>query len=201
MARSLNKTRMRDTRLLIALTMFVAVFCKTLFPDDTWQHESMDLAGYVLVTICAIGRIYTTAFIGGVKNAQLITHGPYSLSRNPLYLFSLCGAAGIGIMSTSIAAAIIVFTGFLAIYVDLIAREEQFLREKFGRQFEDYAAKVPRLLPSFRHYNCPAELMFQPRFLTKAVADAIWWFAPLPLFELAEILQEKGLITPVMRLF
>jgi protein-S-isoprenylcysteine O-methyltransferase Ste14 len=201
MAKSLNKTRMRDTRLLIALTIVTAILCKTQFPDDTATHETMDLAGYVLVTVCAIGRIYTTAFIGGIKNEQLITWGPYSLCRNPLYFFSLCGAAGIGLMSTSITAAIIVFAGFLAIYHDLIAREEEFLSTKFGKVFAEYKARVPRLLPSFAHYECPDEVTFQPRFLTKAVADAVWWFAPLPLFELAEILQEKGLITPVMRLF
>lgn len=201
MARSLNKTRMRDTRILIALTVLAGVSCKMFFPQESWTHHSMDLLGYLLVTVCAIGRIYATAFIGGIKNEDLITWGPYSLCRNPLYLFSLLGAAGIGLMTTSVIAFAVIFSGFLAIYLGLIQREEEFLLEKFGQKFRDYMARVPRLLPSLRNYSCPEELVFQPRFLTKAVADAVWWFAPLPLFEFAEILQQKGLITPVMRPF
>jgi len=201
MARSLNQTRMRDTRLLMGLTILAGIFCKTMFPDETVAHEMMDFSGYLLVTICAIGRIYCTAFIGGEKNAQLVTYGPYSFCRNPLYFFSLCGAAGIGLMSTSILAFAVIFGGFLAIYSGLIAREEEFLLAKFGQAFRDYCARVPRLLPSFKNYTCPAEVVMHPKYLNRGVLDAIWWFVPLPLFELAEALQEEAIITPVMQLF
>jgi protein-S-isoprenylcysteine O-methyltransferase Ste14 len=201
MAKSLNQTRMRDTRILVVLTILAGIFCKTLYPSDSWSHESMDLIGYLLVTSCAIGRIYSSAFIGGKKNEQLITWGPYSLCRNPLYFFSLLGAAGIGLMSTSIVVFALILGGFFTIYQDLIRREEEFLLAKFGQAYKDYAARIPRLLPSFKHYTCPGELVFQPAYLTKAVRDAVWWFAPLPLFELAELLQEKRLIMPLMSLF
>jgi protein-S-isoprenylcysteine O-methyltransferase Ste14 len=201
MAKSLNKTRMRDSRILVVLTIFAGVFCKTLYPNETWTHESMDFVGYFMVAVCAIGRIYCSAFIGGKKNERLITWGPYSLSRNPLYFFSMLGAAGIGLMSTSILAFTMIVGGFFAIYRDLIRREEEFLLGKFGQTYMDYAARVPRLIPSFRNYTCPEELVFQPQYLTMAVRDAVWWFVIPPLFELAEILQQKSLITPVMRLF
>lgn len=201
MAKDLNKQRMRDTRALMASTIFVGIFCKTAFSDDEIWHESLELAGYVLITICAIGRIYSTAFIGGLKNENLITWGPYSLCRNPLYFFSLLGAAGIGLMSTSLLAFIIIFAGFTFIYIGLIRREEEFLKEKFGKTFEEYAQKTPRLLPSFKNYTCPAELAFQPKYLTKSVFDAIWWFVPYPLFEMADYLKETGMIDPFLRIF
>lgn len=201
MAQQLNKSRMRDTKILIALTILAGLFTKSFFGTETPTHELMDLAGYILVTVCAIGRIYSTAFIGGVKNEKLITTGPYSLHRNPLYFYSLLGAAGIGLMSTHILAFAVIFGGFYFIYRSLINREEEFLTAKFGNEFEEYKARVPRLLPSLKGYVCPEELVFQPKFLTKSVWDAIWWFVPYPLFELAEYLQEERLITPVMSLF
>lgn len=201
MARSLNKTRMRDTRILMGLTLLAGVFCKTMFPDETLQHEVLDLSGYILVTICALGRIYCTAFIGGEKNAQLVTSGPYSFCRNPLYFFSLCGAAGVGFMSTSIAAFAVIFSGFFIIYQGLIAREEEFLEAKFGQAYRDYCKRVPRLLPSFKNVYFPEEVVMRPKFLNKGVLDAVWWFAAFPLFEAAELLQEKGVITPIMQLF
>lgn len=201
MAKSLNKSRMYDTRVLMGLTLLTGIFCKTMFPDETLAHESLDLAGYFLVTACAIGRVYSTAFIGGVKNDRLVTWGPYSVCRNPLYLFSLMGAAGIGLMSTSILAFCIIFFGFLFIYNRLIRREEEFLHARFGRAFTDYAARVPKLIPDFSKYACPGELTFQPKFLNRAVSDAVWWFVPLPLFEIAEKLQEHHIINPVAQIF
>lgn len=201
MAVKLNKNRMRDTRILAGLALLFGIIGSSHFPAGSLPHDLMRFAGYLLLTGCAVGRIYSTAFIGGIKNKELITSGPYSLCRNPLYFFSLCGAAGLGFATTSLTVTAIIFVGFLIIYIDLIGREEQFLDEKFGKAFRDYKARVPRLLPSFRHYRCPAELTFQPRFFNYAVIDAVWWFAPLPLFHLADILQQKSLITPVMRLF
>ena len=201
MAKSLNKTRMHDTRILMGLTLLTGIFCKTMFPDETLAHESMDLMGYVLVTVCAVGRIYTTAFIGGIKNAQLITWGPYSVCRNPLYFFSLLGAAGIGLMSTSLLAFCIIFFGFLVIYWKLIEREEEFLQERFGEDFTSYKTNVPKILPDFSRYSCPEEIPLQPKFLNRAVSDAVWWFVPLPLFELAEVLQEAHIINPFIQIF
>lgn len=201
MAKDLNKTRMRDTKILIVLTIMAGLFTKSSFPDDTIGHEVFELAGYILVTACAIGRIYSTAFIGGIKNENLITVGPYSMCRNPLYFYSLLGAAGIGLLSTHVIAFAIIFCGFLLIYRNLIAREEAFLAEKFGQTFENYKNSVPRIIPDLKKYSCPEELVFQPKYLNKSVFDAIWWFVPYPLFELADFLQEERLITPVMSLF
>lgn len=200
MAKDLNKTRMRNTRILMGLVILSGIFTKSFFPSDTFSHEAFEFAGYVLVMACAVGRIYSTAFIGGIKNAELVTVGPYSMCRNPLYFYSLLGAAGIGLMSTHLVSFGVIFIGFLLIYLSLIKREESFLLEKFGDVFSSYKTRVPKLLPKIGLYSCPDELLFQPKYLTKAVWDAIWWFAPLPLFEISDWLQEERLITPVISL-
>jgi protein-S-isoprenylcysteine O-methyltransferase Ste14 len=198
MAIALNKTRMRDTRILMAGVILTGVFCSTLFPFSSFWHEALEMMGYPLVVICAVGRIYASAFIGGIKNQNLVTWGPYSFSRNPLYLFSLIGAAGIGLTSTSLVAFVVITAGFFVIYQGLIAREEEFLSQKFGATYDDYKKRTPRLWPSLKNYTCPEELPFQPKYLNKAVLDAVWWFAPLPLFELADYLRETGVITPTL---
>ena len=102
MARDLNKARMRDTKFLIAVAVLAGIFCRPLFPADGAVHGVMMFLGVALALLCTCGRVYSTAFIGGAKNQQLVTWGPYSLCRNPLYFFSLCGAAGIGLMSGSL---------------------------------------------------------------------------------------------------
>jgi len=201
MADNLNKTRMRDTRILMGLTLLAGLLADTAFPAGSGGHLLMQVIGYVLLTVCAIGRIYVSTFIGGVKNEQLVTSGPYSLVRNPLYFFSLCGAAGVGFMTTSFLCLFVIVGGFYFIYDKLIAREEDFLGAKFGASFDEYKRNVPRLLPSLKGYNAPEELVFQPRYLNKAVLDAVWWFAPLPVFLLVERLKFSGAFDAPLTLF
>lgn len=53
------------------------------------------LLGLLLVGVATVGRLWCSLYISGHENSELITTGPYSLSRNPLYFFSLPGFAGI----------------------------------------------------------------------------------------------------------
>ena len=201
MAAQLNKNRMLYTRVLTGLTLLFGIIGAGRFPPDSLPHELMRFTGYALLAFCAMGRLYSTAFIGGIKNKDLVTWGPYSVVRNPLYFFSLCGAAGLGFATASIVVTAIIFFGFLFVYIGLISREEEFLQNKFGKTFSTYRGKVPKLLPDLSRWHCPAELTFQPRFLNFAWRDAVWWFAPLPVFEIAQLLQEKGVFRPLLSLF
>ncbi|HVI09248.1 MAG TPA: isoprenylcysteine carboxylmethyltransferase family protein [Candidatus Binatia bacterium] len=82
------------------------------------------------------------------KNEALATSGPYAHTRNPLYLGSLLMGVGFAIAARSlwIDAALIVM--YVAIYLPVIRKEEEFLRQKFSA-FEDYSRRVPRMLPRF----------------------------------------------------
>lgn len=80
------------------------------------------------------------------KNEALATSGPYAYTRNPLYLGSLFIGIGFAIAARSwwIGGALVVM--LFAIYMPVIRSEEAFLREKFP-DFEQYAKRVPRMLP------------------------------------------------------
>lgn len=82
------------------------------------------------------------------KNEELTTTGPYSYTRNPLYLGSVIIAAGFVWAARSWILASVVVVLFTSIYLPVIRAEEAFLREKFSG-FEAYAARVPRLLPRY----------------------------------------------------
>jgi protein-S-isoprenylcysteine O-methyltransferase Ste14 len=82
-----------------------------------------------------------------IEGHELITQGPYSLVRNPIYLgmFGMLVATGLAVgrwWVAIIAAAI-----FLAGTEIRIRMEEKLLRETFGRTFEEYAARVPAFFP------------------------------------------------------
>ena len=96
----------------------------------TWR--SLALGGVLIVP----GILIRALASGHVrKNEALATSGPYAYTRNPLYLGSLLIAMGFAIAAM-----------LFAIYGPVIRDEEKFLRENFP-EFEEYARRVPRMLP------------------------------------------------------
>ena len=83
------------------------------------------------------------------KNEQLATGGLYSHTRNPLYLGSLILTSGFAVAARSWWIGLGLALIFVGVYMPVIRAEEAFLRERFP-QFEDYARKVPRLLPRLK---------------------------------------------------
>jgi protein-S-isoprenylcysteine O-methyltransferase Ste14 len=86
------------------------------------------------------------------KNEELTTSGPYAYTRNPLYLGSLIMAVGFAVAARSGWVLLAMVLMFLLIYVPVIRSEESFLRQMFP-SFEEYARRVPRLLPRLKAFD------------------------------------------------
>jgi protein-S-isoprenylcysteine O-methyltransferase Ste14 len=97
--------------------------------------------------IAAVG-VYLRAVASGQlrKNEELATAGPYSYTRNPLYLGSILIGIGFAVASRNIWVWILLGCMFVLIYSPVIREEETFLRSTFP-EFAAYAATVPRLWP------------------------------------------------------
>jgi protein-S-isoprenylcysteine O-methyltransferase Ste14 len=80
------------------------------------------------------------------KNESLATSGPYAYTRNPLYLGSLLMGVGFCVAARSWWVGVALVVMFFAIYLPVIRNEEAFLRRTFP-EFEEYAHRVPRMLP------------------------------------------------------
>src|SRR5689334_6915500 len=114
-----------------------------------WLARPTLLSIFIGMLVALPGLLLRALASGYVrKNEELTTTGPYGYTRNPLYLGSIVIAAGfIWAARSWILAAVVVFL-FAGIYLPVIRAEEKFLREKFTG-FDDYAARVPRLLPKY----------------------------------------------------
>ena len=80
---------------------------------------------------------------------RLVTTGPFAYCRNPMYLGHIIFLAGLALslqslLATLIAAATAVWLHFR------VARDERRLRERFGRAYIDYSARVGRWSPKLR---------------------------------------------------
>lgn len=92
-------------------------------------------------------RGYASGYVK--KNAEITMTGPYAFTRNPLYLGSMLIAFGFALAARSVWIGIALALLFAIIYVPVIRSEEEFLRSKFAG-YDDYAARVPRLIPRLR---------------------------------------------------
>ncbi len=79
---------------------------------------------------------------------ELVTTGIFSHCRNPLYVGNILMLLGVGILSNSLIYIAIIMPLFLFIYQAIVLAEENFLRNKFGKSFDVYCARVNRWLPS-----------------------------------------------------
>lgn len=75
---------------------------------------------------------------------RLVTHGPFALTRNPIYVGNTIAMLGLALVLRNgwmIAAALLAaaFTHNLA-----VVREEAHLKANFGKAWDDYAAQVKR---------------------------------------------------------
>ena len=120
---------------------FVVAAVFLIFARPTWTTLAW---GLVLVIPGLWLRGYAAGYVK--KNAELTRTGPYAYTRNPLYLGSMSIAAGFAVAAGRWWLVALLVAMFLAIYLPTILSEEKFLQGMFP-QFEEYARRVPRLLP------------------------------------------------------
>ena len=93
-------------------------------------------------------RIWASGYIH--KNQELTMAGPYSLSRNPLYIGSFILGTGFIIAMRVFWLAIIFVVFFFLIYWFTVRWEEEKLRRLFPDQWPAYWSRVPRAFPVLR---------------------------------------------------
>ena len=105
-----------------------------------------------LIRLLTIGYDYIDR---GGKNKQvyasrLVHGGVYGITRNPMYVGNLLIAIGMTMVTGAPLAYLLIIPLFLCIYLTIIAAEEAYLRQRFGRDYEAYCAQVNRFLPAVR---------------------------------------------------
>jgi len=97
-------------KLRIYLSQIFAVFLlvTVCVSSSLWEGSvplistTLFFLGAIMVSIASLGRLWCSVYIAGYKTDHLVTSGPYSMCRNPLYFFSLIGALGVGFASENV---------------------------------------------------------------------------------------------------
>lgn len=105
-------------------------------------------AGYLLLLPGLI--LWGTAVIQlltGFSKGKLVTTGAYSVVRNPIYssatFFILPAVAVLTLTWVYFVPSVFLYVGVMI----FIGKEEGQLTQAFGREYEDYLARVDRLVP------------------------------------------------------
>lgn len=78
---------------------------------------------------------------------RLVTRGPYSFVRNPMYLGAGTALAGASLYYRSLPLFAYTIAFMLAAHLFVIAYEERALRARFGDEYVSYTGRVRRWLP------------------------------------------------------
>lgn len=194
--------RLRKLVLLAALSIsagFIAV-AASRWESGGFAHEAIEWVGIGLIICCIVGRTWASLYIGGRKIKELVQFGPYSVSRNPLYVFTFIGAAGVGAQLGSVTLAFFCAVVCWAIFSFVVQKEEQALLIKFGVPFRRYLRQVPRFIPAFRLWRDLEIVEVRPKIIRSTFLDACVFLLAIPLAEAFECLQEFGLLPVLLRL-
>ena len=100
----------------------------------------------VIAAVRTLGRQWAIA-ARLVEGHKLVTDGPYRFVRNPIYtgMFGLMLATGLAVSHWW--AILLAGVPFAIGTVIRVRSEEKLLRAAFGQEFEEYAKRVPAVVP------------------------------------------------------
>lgn len=170
------------------------------------QQASL-LVGYAAALLALAGallRTWGTAYVGarivtarGIHADQLITGGPFRYTRNPLYVGTELNLIALAVLMQLAGAIFVVIAGAIFFY-RLALAEEALLGSAPG--YREYAARVPRCLPSLRpRVLPPVQAAMQPGWVQAFFSEVYYWGAAasfaafVPQYNAGRILQGVGI--------
>lgn len=166
--------------------------------ESAWEPTFMDAllftTGCVLVPIGMVGRIWCTLYIAGYKTKTLVTEGPYSICRNPLYFFSFIGGLGVALTTETLVVPAVVAAAFAAYYPLIVRKEEERLAEVHGAEFAAYRQAVPAFIPDLRLLREAETYPVNAVVFRRHISDALWFFWFVALIELVEKFHELDIL-------
>jgi protein-S-isoprenylcysteine O-methyltransferase Ste14 len=162
--------------ILLVPAVFVSLFSVPLLTAGSWPQLALHAVAWAIFLAGAALRFWSAIYLGGRKERELVSDGPYSVVRHPLYLGSvLLGAsAALFLESPLVLAALLIVAVLLA--ATTVRIEEDVLRSRHGRDaYEDYSARVAAFVPSTRAFHTPPRIALDVNALRLEAARASRW--------------------------
>jgi len=186
---SFHSHRIAWSRVAVVLAFAYAVLVPSPPIFSPPVLEFLELLGFVLLAGATLGRLWCLAYISGFKNEVLMTEGPYSVVRNPLYAFNFVGTVGFGLAVENPLLAALLALGFLAFYPGVVRREEARMAQQFGESYARYRESTPRWIPRWSNFHEPETWTIVPRRFRAGLLSNMWFLWAFLLWEVFEELR------------
>jgi protein-S-isoprenylcysteine O-methyltransferase Ste14 len=140
---------------LIYIVIFLAGFLLQMVrPLPAIWPVSGRIAGAVLLLIGAVISAWSmrlfcrsgTNMLPIKPTTALVAQGPYRFTRNPMYLGVVSAYLGVSLLLLLIWPLVLLPVLIAALNRLVIRQEEEYLEGKFGGEYVNYKARVPRWL-------------------------------------------------------
>src|ERR1700720_4402605 len=143
-----------DHRAAVIFIAFTGTFSAIAAPflPGGGHREGLVLVADLLATFGLAYSVWGLAYLRRSfsiipEARRLVTGGPYSLSRHPVYLGEVVAAIGINLATAGWAGGLAVVY-FIVCELLRIRWEEGVLSRTFPGEYPDYASRVPRYVPN-----------------------------------------------------
>jgi protein-S-isoprenylcysteine O-methyltransferase Ste14 len=197
-----QRHRVLVSRVLLGLTFPIILFTRLTWTEQSVLGFVVEEAGFVSIIVGAFGRVWAMLYLAGRKGKELVTTGPYSICRNPLYFFNLL--IGLGIVATFQNLLLLppLVLLYPAYYLLAILGEESELAQRFGADFENYRRAVPRLIPLFWRYSrggTEGWLTVRESRSLKCLFESALFVLVIPFAEVIEQLHACGILPLIFK--
>lgn len=148
--------RWRDTAFTF---VFLSAFYLVRFPDlgvgDHKFETAITIFGFLVAGLGQFIRAITIGYAyikrGGMNKEiyadKLVVRGVFAHCRNPLYTGNILIVLGAILVLNLFWFHVVVFPIFYIIYIAITLAEENYLRQKFGADYDTYLKSVNRYIP------------------------------------------------------
>ena len=189
--------RIHLLRLVFIPVVFVAVLVRPRWSLQSTTAFLIEFGGYLFLLAALVMRMWCTFYIGGRKSRELITTGPYSVCRNPLYIGTFLLAIGVGLCFENLLMLVLVLVLIIPAHLVVIRMEERHLEATFGEQYRMYKQRVSRFWPHLANYSSPEVVKVNVHAVRRIAFDAVGVLLLPEIEDLLELLHEHGVI-PVL---
>ena len=121
----------------IIMTGFLFTF-RNLYPHSPYFDDTLDFFGFMVLLTGTLLRMAARGHkkAHSAKSVKLVTTGPYTLVRNPMYLGSFLMGAGFILMVWPWWSLPVFTWIFYLRFRKQVVQEEKFLGEAFGNEYK-----------------------------------------------------------------
>lgn len=156
---------------LLFLPALIAALAASKFGESDALHALWEVFCLSIAVVGLSLRALTVGFVPARTSGRNVDQqlaevlnvtGIYSIVRHPLYLGNFLIWLGVALFAQTWWLVVLAILSFSVYYERIMLAEEEFLRQRFGKEFEEWATRTPAFTPAISHW-IPSDLPFSWR--------------------------------------